>query len=72
MKIVFASDLGFRGVDERLSKEYIETVLFDARESMKSADFISVYRQEVSTAASIVPTVYVQLLDLPVNGGLRT
>lgn len=39
MKIVFASDLGFRGVDERLSKEYIETVLFDARESMKSADF---------------------------------
>ena len=39
MKILFASDLGFRGVDERVSNEYVESALFDAKEAMKGADF---------------------------------
>ncbi|MBE6644826.1 MAG: CapA family protein [Ruminococcaceae bacterium] len=39
MKILFASDLGFRGVDEKLSREYIEYALLDAKESMADADF---------------------------------
>lgn len=39
MKIIFASDLGFRGVDERLSREYIEEVFRDAKECMKNYDF---------------------------------
>ncbi len=39
MKIIFASDLGFRGVDERLSREYIEEVCRDAAEAMQKYDF---------------------------------
>ena len=39
MKILFASDLGFRGVDERVSDEYIEYALSDAKRVMADADF---------------------------------
>lgn len=39
MKILFAGDLGFRGVGERLSKSYIENVFSEVRESIKDADF---------------------------------